>query len=205
MGRVSDGRERLMDAALDLIWEESYGAVTIDDICNRSGVKKGSFYYFFESKADLAEAALEHMWLTSTKPVLDAIFSPVIPPLERLQKYLQRAYERQVETKEKSGKVLGCPYFCMGCEMTDQEKRLGERLREMMSRKRRYYESAIRDAVAAGEIEPCDPAAKALTLSGIVEGLISQARIMNDVEIIRNLPAVAMEVLRPIKTTLAKS
>ena len=75
----------------------------------------------------------------------------------------------------------------------------------MMSRKRRYYESAIRDAVAAGEIEPCDPAAKALTLSGIVEGLISQARIMNDVEIIRNLPAVAMEVLRPIKTTLAKS
>ena len=56
MGRTSDANERLMDAALDLIWEESYGAVTIDDICKRADVKKGSFYYFFDSKAALATA-----------------------------------------------------------------------------------------------------------------------------------------------------
>ena len=37
MGRTSDANERLMDAALDLIWEESYGAVTIDDICLLNG------------------------------------------------------------------------------------------------------------------------------------------------------------------------
>ena len=43
MGRTSDANERLMSAALDLIWEESYGAVTIDDICKRADVKKGSF------------------------------------------------------------------------------------------------------------------------------------------------------------------
>ena len=49
MGRTSDAKERLMAAALDLTWEESYGAITIDDICRRAGVKKGSFYYFFES------------------------------------------------------------------------------------------------------------------------------------------------------------
>ena len=62
MGRTSDADERLKDAALALIWEESYGAVTIDDICKRAEVKKGSFYYFFESKAELAVAALEKMW-----------------------------------------------------------------------------------------------------------------------------------------------
>ena len=58
MGRTSDANERLMDAALDLIWEESYGAVTIDDICTRAGVKKGSCYYFCRSKSELAFAAL---------------------------------------------------------------------------------------------------------------------------------------------------
>src|SRR5438105_14905643 len=62
MGRTSDANERLMDAALDLIWEESYGAVTIDEICKRADVKKGSFYYFFYSKATLAKSALERMW-----------------------------------------------------------------------------------------------------------------------------------------------
>ena len=43
MGRTSDADQRLKQAALDLMWEESYGAVTIDDICQRADVKKGSF------------------------------------------------------------------------------------------------------------------------------------------------------------------
>jgi len=85
MGRTSDAKERLMDAALDLIWEESYGGVTIDDICKRANVKKGSFYYFFDSKADLAEVAIEEAW-QKKRPELDSIFSSTIPPLERLQK-----------------------------------------------------------------------------------------------------------------------
>ena len=80
MGRTSNADERLMTAALDLMWEESYGAVSIDDICRRAGVKKGSFYYFYESKSALAVAALERM-AQAQKPVLDEQFSPTTPPL----------------------------------------------------------------------------------------------------------------------------
>src|SRR5262249_2566506 len=56
MGRVSDARQRLMDAVCELIWAGSYGSTTIDQICEKAGVKKGSFYHFFDSKADLAVA-----------------------------------------------------------------------------------------------------------------------------------------------------
>src|SRR5213595_2248878 len=59
MGRVSDAKERLMDAVGELIWKGSYGSTTIDQICEKAGVKKGSFYYFFDSKADVAVAALD--------------------------------------------------------------------------------------------------------------------------------------------------
>ena len=62
MGRTSDAKDRLMQAALSLLWEENYGGVTVDDICKRAEVKKGSFYHFFESKADLAVAAYEDHW-----------------------------------------------------------------------------------------------------------------------------------------------
>jgi len=65
-----------------------------------------------------------------------------------------------------------------------------------MSRKRRYYESAIRDAVAQGVIEPRDPAQGALALAALLEGLVSQARIMNDPEVLRQLPAMALGLLR---------
>ena len=59
MGRVSDAKERLMEAVRELIWTGSYGSTTIDQICEKAGVKKGSFYYFFDSKSDLAVAALD--------------------------------------------------------------------------------------------------------------------------------------------------
>ena len=52
-------KEHLTDAAMDLIWENSYGATSVDAICERAGAKKGSFYYFFKSKSELAAAALE--------------------------------------------------------------------------------------------------------------------------------------------------
>ena len=52
-------KERLMDAAMDLIWHNSYGTTSVDAICERAGAKKGSFYYFFKSKSELAAAALD--------------------------------------------------------------------------------------------------------------------------------------------------
>src|SRR5216684_3568004 len=88
MGRVSDAKERLMGAVRELIWTGSYGSTTIDQICEAAGVKKGSFYYFFDSKADLAEAGLGAEW-ELRRPELDAIFSPTVPPLERLRKYCE--------------------------------------------------------------------------------------------------------------------
>lgn len=195
MGRTSDANERLMDAALDLIWEESYGAVTIDDICKRANVKKGSFYYFFNSKSDLAVAALERLWEQTWKPKLDSVFSSSADPLARITDYLNGVYERQVEVKRQHGKVLGCPVVSVGSETCTQDCEINLKIREMLSRKRRYYESAIRDAVAAGAIPPCDPAEKAMAFAALIEGCICQARIMNDPEVARTLPSVAMALL----------
>src|ERR1051326_2766276 len=158
MGRTSDADERLKDAALDLIWEGSYGSVTIDDICKRAEVKKGSFYYFHESKAHLAVAAIEKAWEQEWKPSLDAIFSPSVEPVTRIMNYLDSVYEKQLELRKKTGKVLGCPICSVGSEVSTQEVDVSATIREIFSRKRRYYESAIRDAIAESEIEPCDPA-----------------------------------------------
>jgi TetR/AcrR family transcriptional repressor of nem operon len=204
MGRTSDANERLMDAALDLIWEESYGAVTIDDICKRADVKKGSFYYFFDSKATLAVAAFERMWNEDWKPHLDACFSPSVDPLSRITNYLESVYSRQAERFKKFGKVLGCPACSLGSEVSTQEIDLSAKIREIMSRKPRYYESAIRDAIAQGLMEPGDPAEKAKALVFLIEGAVGQARIMNDPELLRTLPKTALDLLRA-KPALATS
>ena len=196
MGRTSDADERLMTAARDLMWEESYGSVTIDDICNRAGVKKGSFYYFFDSKAALAVAALERLWNDDWKPKMDARFSPSVEPLERIRGYLEAHYTMQSQVQKDTGKVLGCPVCSLGSEISTQEIDVGAKVREIFGRKRKYLESAIRDAMAEGVIEPCDPTQKALALSCMMEGAVSQARIMNETAPLRNLVSMGFDLLR---------
>src|SRR6187402_3281538 len=207
MGRTSDANERLMDAALDLIWEESYGGVTIDDICKRADVKKGSFYYFFNSNSELAIAALERMWNEESKPKMDSLFSPSVEPLARIAAYLAHLAEFQKEIHQKHGKVLGCPVASVGSETCacSEESAIGNKMREMFLRKRRYYESAIRDAIAEGSIEAGDPAEKAGALNGLIEGTLTQARILNDPAILKALPDLALRILGAKQNAPAKS
>src|SRR3954453_19430748 len=113
MGRVSDAKQRMLDATIDLIWQHSYGAVRVDDICEKANVKKGSFYYFFPSKTDLVVAALEAHW-QKIKPYLDQAFDPSLPPLERLHRYFELLHERQLDMQKKSGRILGCPFCSVG-------------------------------------------------------------------------------------------
>lgn len=185
MGRVSDAKERLMGAVSELFWSGSYGSTTIDQICERAGVKKGSFYYFFESKSELATAALDARW-QERRVELDRMFSPTISPLDRLRKLCNDHYEFQRDIKRKYGRVLGCPLFALGAEVCTQEDALRKKIEEILAYKRKYLESAIRDAHAAGLIEAPDPAAKAAMLQAYCEGLLTQARIQNDVEILRD-------------------
>jgi TetR/AcrR family transcriptional regulator, transcriptional repressor for nem operon len=185
MGRVSDAKQRLMDSVLELIWTGSYGSTTIDQICDKAGVKKGSFYYFFESKCQLAAAAFDDSW-QNRKVELDGIFSASVPPLERLQKYAQFGYDVQCEIKEKYGRVLGCPQFSLGSEVCTQELDLQKKIQDMLESKRKYLASAIRDAHANGVIDAPDAEAKARMIQAYYEGLLTQARIQNDVSGLRD-------------------
>lgn len=206
MGRTSDAKEHLMDAALELIWEESYGAVSIDDICKRADVKKGSFYYFFKSKADLAVAAMDRLWERDWKPRLDQMFSSSVEPLERLTTYLGGMYPLLLEQKKEHGKVLGCPICNVGSEISTQEVDVNAEARKLLGRKRRYYESAIRDAIAEGSIEPCDPSEKAVALLGLIDGIVAQARIMDDPEVARKITSMALSLFtlkRPLAVPAA--
>jgi TetR/AcrR family transcriptional regulator, transcriptional repressor for nem operon len=194
MGRVSDAKERLMDAVRALIWEGSYGTTTIDQICEKAGVKKGSFYYFFESKAELAAAAMEEE-CQRRRPDLDAIFSATVPPLERLQKYCEYGYQLQSEMKCKCGCVLGCPLFTLGSEVSTREDALQKKVQQILDLKLRYLESAVRDAHAAGLIHAPDPLAKAKMLFAYYQGLLTQARIHNDLAILSDAVRGTFELL----------
>ena len=194
MARVSDAKERLLEAVIELIWTGSYGSTSVDLICERAGVKKGSFYHFFESKTALALAGIESAW-EAHRAELDRTFSPVNPPLERLRQCLKNLVSEQENMKKKHGHVLGCPVHSLGAEISTFDENLRTKLQEILSQFVRYFESAIRDAHSQKLIHAPDAEAKARIVFAYSEGLLGHARIWNDLRRLDELESGVFAIL----------
>jgi len=194
MAREGNPKEKLLKATLELIWEQSYYSVGVDAICERSGVKKGSFYHFFKSKAELAAEAIQAHW-DGYKPELDAVFSPTVPPLLRLTGYFEKVYAYHSSRKNCGGNVCGCPYFDLGIEAATLDAAIVTKVTGVLEQYFRYFDAAVREAHARGEITVSDPAASARWLFNYFEGALTNARIHNDPELLRDLSAGALQLL----------
>lgn len=194
MKQESETKRKLFETALELIWESSYGSVSVDDICTKAGVNKGSFYYAFKSKSDLAVAAFERHWETKT-PILDKIFSSQVPPLERLTNYCQGMVADQNEKYRTFGKMLGCPFCALGSELSTQDENIRKKVEQTSGRLMRYFESLVRDLAAEGLIESKDHTELAKELVSYINGVILQAKIENNPKGLDRLEQGALRLL----------
>lgn len=195
MGRVSDARERLIDAANELTAKLGYSAVTVDAICEQAGVKKGSFYHYFESKAALCKAAIEEWWQTNSRPTLDTAFSASNPPLERLQLYFDALHRKMLDRQKRGEKVMGCLLFTVAMEGGGVDQEVVEATQRVLQRKRRYFDSAIRDAEQAGLVHVSDVEAAVQAVYSLFEGATARARIQNSPEPIVGLYEQVLRLL----------
>ncbi|HEX4048559.1 MAG TPA: TetR/AcrR family transcriptional regulator [Elusimicrobiota bacterium] len=179
MVRERSAKERLLRTASDLIWESSYGSVGVEQICERAGVQKGSFYHFFPSKSDLAVAAIETHW-EENRPDKERVFADDVPPLRRFIGWCGLIRSRQRARREKHGKVLGCPYSSMGSELSTRDENIRRKCQEMADRTCAFVETAVRAAQRESLIPRGNAGEKARELYSFVSGVVLQARIDND-------------------------
>ncbi len=194
MKQESETKRKLLETAVELIWESSYGSVSVDDICTKAGVNKGSFYYAFKSKSDLAVAAFERHWELK-QPILDHVFSSQFPPLERLNKFLEGLIADQNEKSQKFGKVLGCPFCSLGSELSTQDENIRKKVEQMGLRFVKYYEAIVRDLASEGLIESKDHTELARELHSYVNGVILQAKIENNLKTLDRLQHGVLRLL----------
>jgi TetR/AcrR family transcriptional regulator, transcriptional repressor for nem operon len=178
-----------------------YNATSVDQICEACGIKKGSFYHHFDSKEQLAVEAVEKDW-EGFKAVLDEAFSPAREPLDRIRTYIAGSLASQRACQESKGFVTGCPLFALGAEIGPQEPRLRQKVDEHLSIMARYFESALREGHALGQLHAPDAKSLAWMLLTFSEGALTMARIRNDLQ-----PLIEMQagVFRLIGATPAAS
>lgn len=175
-------KQKLLETALELFWHGSYGSVSVDDICKKAGVHKGSFYHFFESKLALTVASFEVFW-ESKRPVMDEAFSAELKPTERLRRFSSLIYRWQKEQVEMMGMVPGCPFAACGAELATTEEKFRQTIQTIFASYAGYFDAVLADSGVPEEMT----APMAEEMMAYVEGVIQQASFHNDVELIARL------------------
>ena len=85
---IHPSRQKFIDAATALVRERGYAATSVDDICARAGIGKGSFFHHFKSKEELLLASIEH-WNGFTGEVFrTAPYRQLAAPRDRILGYV---------------------------------------------------------------------------------------------------------------------
>lgn len=197
MGRPSDARERLIKAARDVIYANSYEAVTVDELCAAAGVTKSSFYHFFSSKQELVLVAIESMWRWFEQTVLRPAFVGDLPPQEQMVRFFDLMMEKMQAQKQAGGYMRGCPLGNLTLEMSTQDELIRRRVELFFSEWLNYFERMVRQAQEQGSVPAgLDPRVTAEALLAYFEGVILLAKGRNDPALIATLRTSVLPLMR---------
>jgi len=192
MSPSTDTKQRILASARELIYSRSYSDVGVAEICTHAGVKKGSFYHFFASKQDLTLEVLDNVYINMKENIIEQAFVEDIPPLSRLVRLAEMAYEFQKQLKKETSQILGCPLGNLATELATQHEPIRKKIDHIFSKLQSNITEVLHKAIAAGDIHQINVDATAKAMLAYFEGVLMMAKTQNDAEVIRQLlPAMA--------------
>jgi TetR/AcrR family transcriptional repressor of nem operon len=174
-------RDKILEAAAELIHRQGFGATSINDLLAATGLKKGSLYFHFPGKDALGLAFLEKA-RTEFLEFLDTSLSGETPG-----KCLDNFLTQVMKTHKGRDFVGGCIFGNTALEMGDTESHFASFIKCVFEE----WEERLRKVVAAaqdsGEVG-CDLSADVLAGSMIsaIEGGIMLARLRKDEKPLRD-------------------
>jgi TetR/AcrR family transcriptional regulator, transcriptional repressor for nem operon len=193
MSKGFETKQRLLDSAQELMYSRSYSDVGVQEICKVAKVQKGSFYHFFPSKSALTVEVLQQLKMQMIESILLPAFAKDLTPAKRFERFIEYAYQYQVELKAEYGFVLGCPMGNIALEMSTQDEGIRQKVETLFESIFLVFVDVLDDAKLAGEIdENANTTELAQVSLAYGEGVLLIAKTKNDPEIVKNLlPYVA--------------
>jgi TetR/AcrR family transcriptional repressor of nem operon len=191
MGRRSDARERLVEAASDLVHRRGYNAVSVADICEDAGLQKGSFYHFFKSKQALVLATLE-AHAGRLGDMFDRHLHHDGDARAQLEAWLTGMYGGMAARQAKEGCLLGCPVGNLTQEMAERDPDIQLRLARIFGSWSNRLSATIRRATEQGTLRVSDPDGAAEFLVALVQGSLLLAKATDDLAVLQRISKRAL-------------
>lgn len=179
MGRTSDARQKILDAAQRLIEQKGYSSLGVAEICTAAGVPKGSFYYFFESKEALAHAVIDEQWAAQRREWEEILISGD-DPLVRLRRLFESTVHVQQTGQANCGTVAGCMFGNLTLELSNQTESIRLRLQEIFDQQVQMVRKVVGEAQERGEAKVADSEEAARALVAQLEGQVMFAKLYNN-------------------------
>lgn len=119
MPRQSDKRERLLDAANTLIYQQGFNQTSLGDIARESGVPLGNVYYYFKTKEELGAAVIDER-LEEFRARCDE-WDRIEDPRDRLRAFLNMPLQLRESLAKR-----GCPVGSLCQELHKDDNPLAE-------------------------------------------------------------------------------
>jgi TetR/AcrR family transcriptional repressor of nem operon len=176
MTTVSRSKERILAGAKELFLAGGYAATTVDAICEKAELTKGSFYYSFDSKEDLGIAVLD--WsLRQNVRMLES--GPHVRITDRVEKAF--AFLKHLEKCSPDLWSAGCLLGSFAMELAETNSRMQQAVAGMFQAVADNFAENLQPIAAecAGkQARAADELAEALL--GVVEGSIILAKAHRD-------------------------
>lgn len=180
MGRCSDARDRLIATGAKLFSERGYTAVGVAEICDEAGLKKGSFYHFFETKLDLVLSAIDCFAHSYDDAIGRALLRTDKTAREQLVEVLHAVHGMLSSNTCRDGRMHGCPIGNLALELAHREEPVRHKIDAVFLRWREAFEMILRRGIERGEFQLTDPTRTAEALVALVQGAIVLAKTAND-------------------------
>jgi len=142
-------RDRILAAGVQVVHERGFGGASVRDIVQAAGVPQGSFTNHFASKEAFGLEVLDLYFHDSLAVFADTLRNEALPPLQRLNAFL----DANIERAEGAGGCNGCMIGNFAAETSDSDV-IRARLGEIFAEVRAAISDCLAAAVDAGEIAP---------------------------------------------------
>ena len=106
-GKPTDTKKALIWCGTEMCTERGFQVTRIEEVLQRVGVPKGSFYHYFGSKHEFGEAVIEN-YAEYFYCRLDRVLSDdTYPPLRRLANFVQQAQDGMAKYDFQRGCLVG--------------------------------------------------------------------------------------------------